>query len=520
MKTYRNFIIISLIGMLAFAGCENDPAENILEKDNITGYVQKGPFINGTTITIAELNSKMSPTGRTFSTEILDNAGTFNLSEVKLASQYVEVKADGYYFNEVLGDISASTLKLSALADLSSQDKVNVNVISHLEKSRVDYLVANKGYSFAKAKEQAIKEILAVFSIEKTDIAASEHLNIVQAGDDNAILLAVSIILQGERPTSELSELLANINTDLREDGVLNDENLQQALIGRLQYMSLSNIRQNLATRYQSLGIQADIPNFEKYVTMFLENTTFVNPGATLYPVNGEYGVNILYPGVTEIDSHSGTGTYYSFAADIPAGTSLKVKITVLEKSDQIYDITVFGGGASVTNWKVSNFNLDNYTQFFEVIESGKKSDLQIRFYKGDHRIDYYENGAAEPTFSKILTVGYSSDIFPSAGTYGKNILHPGVDTIAVNTDYSLRSLIAAGDVLTVELTNPNSATATWTVADIDNWNVTETTHFLNFSVIEGGRASDLRIRFQAGEYGVLVRYNNNLIQSKNLYAK
>ena len=48
----------------------------------------------------------------------------------------------------------------------------------------------------------------------------SEYLDISQPGDKNAILLAISVILQGYLSVAELSELLANITTDIREDGL------------------------------------------------------------------------------------------------------------------------------------------------------------------------------------------------------------------------------------------------------------------------------------------------------------
>jgi hypothetical protein len=42
-------------------------------------------------------------------------------------------------------------------------------------------------------------------------------LDTSQTGEDNAILLAISLIIQGFRTESELTDLLANISTDIRE---------------------------------------------------------------------------------------------------------------------------------------------------------------------------------------------------------------------------------------------------------------------------------------------------------------
>jgi hypothetical protein len=46
--------------------------------NTVSGYVQKGPFIQGTVITVWELDSNLLQTGRTFIGTIDDNTGRFN----------------------------------------------------------------------------------------------------------------------------------------------------------------------------------------------------------------------------------------------------------------------------------------------------------------------------------------------------------------------------------------------------------------------------------------------------------
>jgi hypothetical protein len=142
-------------------------------------------------------------------------------------------------------------------------------LLSHLEKDRTEYLLG-QGKTFQEAKKQAQKEILNIFSISRNDMKYSETLDISSEGDDNAILLAISVILQGYRTTGELSELLANIATDIRTDGVLNSGSLGTQLINDAKLLNLSNIRTNLVSRYKDLGLTASIPDFEKYVTNFM----------------------------------------------------------------------------------------------------------------------------------------------------------------------------------------------------------------------------------------------------------
>jgi hypothetical protein len=105
--------------------------------------VQKGPFLNGVSIEIFELKDDCSPSGRIFSSQILDNSGAFQLRNVSLVSQYVQLKADGYYFNEITGQNSNSPIALYALTDITNKTSVNVNILSHLEKGRIKYLLTN-----------------------------------------------------------------------------------------------------------------------------------------------------------------------------------------------------------------------------------------------------------------------------------------------------------------------------------------------------------------------------------------
>ena len=103
----------------------------------ISGYVQKGPYVQGTEITVRELYSNLTPSGRTFTGTIDDNTGSFS-TKGDLAYRLVELSADGYYYNEVSGSLSASKLTLQALSDLTSSSSVNVNLMTHLEKKRVE----------------------------------------------------------------------------------------------------------------------------------------------------------------------------------------------------------------------------------------------------------------------------------------------------------------------------------------------------------------------------------------------
>lgn len=273
MRTFQLFQLIVLI--LFFVSCENEMDVNSgLSLEKVSGYVQKGPFLNGTAITISELSSDLIPTGKNYPSQILDNKGSFEVKNVELSSHFVELKADGFYFNEVLNNNSSAQLTLFALSDLTNKASINVNVLSTLEKARVGYLISN-GSNFSDAKKQAQSEILAIFEIEKASMSESELLDITKSGDDHAILLAISVILQGNSTVPDFSEFLANISTDIREDGVLNSLTLGSALINNANALNLVQIRKNLEDRYETLGLVVNIPDFEKYINQFIGSTDF-----------------------------------------------------------------------------------------------------------------------------------------------------------------------------------------------------------------------------------------------------
>ncbi len=70
-------------------------------------------------------------------------------------------------------------ITLNALVDISGKSDIDVNVLTHLEKPRVEYLMKS-GMPFTDAKNQAQKEILNIFEITKNDMKASENLNIAE----------------------------------------------------------------------------------------------------------------------------------------------------------------------------------------------------------------------------------------------------------------------------------------------------------------------------------------------------
>jgi hypothetical protein len=60
-------VLLTGILFMLMATCKKDREEEKITKEKVTGFVQKGPYINGTQILMSELNSDMEQTGNVFS---------------------------------------------------------------------------------------------------------------------------------------------------------------------------------------------------------------------------------------------------------------------------------------------------------------------------------------------------------------------------------------------------------------------------------------------------------------------
>ena len=390
----KRYLIASIIAIFILNSCsKDDESKSIIKKEKISGFVQKGPFINGTSISINELNTDLSQTGKTYSTQITDNKGSFEFGNIELVSNFVSLRADGFYFNETFGEQSTSQITLYALSDVSDKTTFYANVLSHLEKPRVEYLIS-EGIVFSEAKSQAQSEILEIFNINTSLTESSEVLDISQVGDNNAILLATSLILQGYRTEGELTELLANMSTDLREDGVLSSNSTGSQLINHAIYLDTTSIRNNLDDRYSDLGVNAEIPNFEKYIRDFIDSTSFeITESLIEYPATGLFGDNIL-----DLEKESYSGENFSLTSNLAKGTELKIRITALDTGAWYYSL------GSSTNWSITPFDFVTKTQYFTAIDSDKSCDLNMLFDSGTFLIEYFEMGATEPNRTKTIT--------------------------------------------------------------------------------------------------------------------
>lgn len=252
----KAFVALFAITFLLACSKKNEPTNGSNQKTSIQGAVEKGPFVRGSVVTVYELNSDLNPTGRSFKSEILDDKGSFSLTDIELASNYVQLSVNGYYFNEVNGNLSTSQITLNALADITNNKSINVNVLSHLEEKRVRSLMKKDKKSFIEAKKQALAEIYTSFYVKTSPTTSSELLSLTKNDDNSNILLGISAALLNisQSDNAKLTELLSVLSTDFDDNGLI-DESLKQVIKQSLEGLNSKTISDNLKNRYKALNI-------------------------------------------------------------------------------------------------------------------------------------------------------------------------------------------------------------------------------------------------------------------------
>jgi len=408
-------IVFAFLLFSCLSSCRQDSDITQIKIQNITGHVQKGPFISGSSIILYDFQADLTPSGKSFNTVITDNKGTFNLDNITLSSNFAAIRADGFYFNEISGKQSAAQITLNALVDLSGKNTINVNLLTHLEKARVEYLIKT-GKSFSEAKIQTQSEILGIFGFQSSGIKSAEDLNITQDGEDNAKLLAITAILQGDHHEAELTELLSKISEDIKADGKLDDTTLSSELINQSRFLDTTMIKSNLIKRYSEGGLNPIIPNFGKYVNNFNITTKYQFTKLIEYPQNGKSGLNVLAGDKIDYSAEKNANQKFSVTAQLPRSTSIKVKFIPDSIGGGYFDpIKHIKDPVRYAQWGLyliigedsgwqGGYDPTTNVSFIENTGSDRIVDTAIDLFShGSGNIEIYENNHAIATRTKYI---------------------------------------------------------------------------------------------------------------------
>ncbi|MBP5439512.1 MAG: hypothetical protein J6Y14_01190 [Fibrobacter sp.] len=237
----------------------------VINNISVMGSAHKGPFKFNSPLELREVllrNDTLLYSGRKYIDEISSNAGDFVIPKVRMIYPYAVLEVRGLWRNEVTGEWSKDTMTLRALTELT--DKVNVNLLTHLEYDRAVNLI-KKGYSVSAAKTQADYEIMTAFEITPT-MSNSEAKETFGSGADPT-LLAMATLFIGNRSDSEINRTINSFKTDIADDGVWDDEKTKAEMADWAESFDYSVVRANV----KSWNITA-IPEFEAQLRTFWYN--------------------------------------------------------------------------------------------------------------------------------------------------------------------------------------------------------------------------------------------------------
>ena len=231
---------------------------------SVSGIIEKGPFGQGSKVTLYELRKDLSQTGKSFKTQTTSHLGAFKIDGIELESPYVEMETNGYFYNEVKGEMSVAPITLNAIADITNRNSVNVNIITHLEFERVKKLVKD-GSSFSSAKAQAEKELLKCFGITD-EISTPENISITDNNRNASILLAISTIMLYNRSEGDFTAFMSKFATDFADNGLIDDLSVRNGIKEGQENVHPSEVANKMKEYYGKQNVAVYCEDFSKYI--------------------------------------------------------------------------------------------------------------------------------------------------------------------------------------------------------------------------------------------------------------
>lgn len=243
----------------------------------LSGRVQKGPFATGSAIAVNETSASLNPMGKVYNVQTSNALGDFTVS-TPIGTPQVEIVANGFYLDELSGQLSTSQITLRAFADLTVNASPTVNVLTTLQGPRLKTLVS-QGSTFAQAQAQSAREILAVFGIDSTRVNALAPLSAMRidgSSDSDAVLLSVSVTLSqmaldsstanGTSRAAELSNLVNSLAADLSSAGTVTSPTFVSARNVAQTEVDVAGVTSKLQTYYANNGLTISPPPFREWL--------------------------------------------------------------------------------------------------------------------------------------------------------------------------------------------------------------------------------------------------------------
>lgn len=250
-----------------------DGGETGARRVQLAGAVAKGPFVLGSSVTLAPLDEDFLPAGQVFPTSTKNDLGEFDLTlGISPEGLRARVEGTGFFYDEISGGLSGAPLTLRAFAFVQQDGpyEIYVNILTHLIGPRVQHLLrsaAGGTEAFVSAIAQAERELVRALRLGPAEFeldTTATSLNVVghSTADAAYLLLVSSVFAQAavERANEGagsvdalLQELLNTVAADFEQDGILSTE-LVAELAAAQAGVDGWHVMERMRARLRSIG--------------------------------------------------------------------------------------------------------------------------------------------------------------------------------------------------------------------------------------------------------------------------
>jgi len=270
MKPFRILLIAVLIASLGAWGCGGDDSGPV----SITGALQKGPLLQGSSLTVAMLTSSGAPRGTNYNTTTSSDLGDFSVTAQTTGP--AELVGEGFYFNEIINGLSGAPITLRALYEVvgSGEQHAYLNVFTHMSSGlALKLLTEGSGVTEAVAEaENKLFEALGILHPEGALQANGTSMDLMGSDSpDNQYIMAVSCIvakaaelraLTPNEVDARLQELLNDIRSQLQNSETITPTYKQYLRDAESSFNPMAECTQNLADYlYDKTGVAHDLPD-------------------------------------------------------------------------------------------------------------------------------------------------------------------------------------------------------------------------------------------------------------------
>lgn len=327
---------------------------------SVSGVIQKGPFVSGSTVVVYELDRYYAETGVTHTTTTTDNLGSYSIEG--LGSTLIKVVATGYYYNEVLGKTTTTKISLNSTSYINTGKVVNVNALTTIASSRIKAVAINSNTTYNNARAQAESEVLEAFGISEKIDTYFDEMDISRSGNANAIALAISVILQSDNSETQLSSLISEISSDIATNGEITDNYLKQLINNGNENVDSDQIKNNLISYISPYDSGVEIPNFENYIyydpELNIEYVTIDISNKDVDSASGSFVVNL--------QSNSDWSV-----SDLPSWVTLSAESG---NGDSSITVSYSANNSEEDRSATFNFNVDGDSQVLTINQSANSS--------------------------------------------------------------------------------------------------------------------------------------------------